>query len=556
MKLTSHPAALPAWRRQTSRPALPNRVIHVDLKGPKIPFNVFKDLLKLYARWGINTVLVEYEHRLPELPLPRQFPKADRYSRREIETLTKLARDLGIQYIPLVQTLGHVEYLRRVPGTVRMMENPEYPNQLCPSNPTARDYVASLVDYVCDLHPDSKYLNVGLDETHQLGFCPICKKRAAKLGGSMELYLDHANWVTRMALDRGRTPMMAGDMFFGGGREDLLSRLDPRVIVMPWDYNCVRERAPYVLYKGGRPGKGAFRHDYSASRARQQLPIFAAEGRFADDLSAKQLQSLGGFDRKTGTAPAFSQARLIASRKRALWGYCAADASASGPFMPNFARGFHNCKQVVRSVLDLRGDGAVATCWARGHSFAPINSMWTLSLYGFAQFAASAWCGKTSPSDLEERSTEIAKELGLPARIGDWSLDDLLWILGNPTMSAAGGRAGTLQNVLTVLKNLKSSGAFIDGLRIAVEAEWRWQQLLFALEESRWWYPNRETVPPIMGNDLRKRLKQLLREIDRLKPIARKYYTNWVGESAAFETWWRGLFDVDRALAQRAAAMI
>jgi hypothetical protein len=97
---------------------------------------------------------------------------------------------------------------------------------------------------------------------------------------------------------------------------------------------------------------------------------------------------------------------------------------------------------------------------------------------------------------------------------------------------------------------------FVDGLKIAVEAEMRWQQLLFALEESRWWHPGHATAPPIIARDIKKRLKQLLREIDRLKPIARRYYIQWVGEVVAFETWWRGLFDVDREIAVRAAAMV
>ena len=212
MNLISHPSSLPSWRRNRARAALPERVVHVDLKGPKIPFSVFKKLLHLYARWGISGVLVEYEHRLPELPLSRQFPKADRYTRSEIVELTRLSRDLGLDYFPLVQTLGHVEYLRHLKGTAAMMENPSYPNQLCPSNPKTRAYLSRLVAYVCELHPHSPRINIGLDETHQLGHCPTCKRRAAKLGGKLELYLDHAKWMTAEVIRLGRKPMMWGDM--------------------------------------------------------------------------------------------------------------------------------------------------------------------------------------------------------------------------------------------------------------------------------------------------------------------------------------------------------
>ena len=96
MRLFPSKARLPAWRQQKAKPALAYRVVHIDLKGPKIPFRVFKKLLGQYARWGINGVLVEYEHRLPKLPLPHQFSSADRYTRAEVGELVNVARDLGI----------------------------------------------------------------------------------------------------------------------------------------------------------------------------------------------------------------------------------------------------------------------------------------------------------------------------------------------------------------------------------------------------------------------------------------------------------------------------
>lgn len=556
MRLLPPNSRAPSWKRERPSPALAERVVHVDLKGPKIPFKVLKQLLPLYARWGISGVLVEYEHRLPHLPLPRQFPQGDRYSRAEIADLVHLSHDLGLDYIPLVQTLGHVEYLRHIRGTAAMMENPAYPNQLCPSNPRTREYLTRLIEITCELHPKNPRINVGLDETQQLGFCPVCKKRAAALGGKMELYLEHARWITSLVLRHGRIPMMWGDMFLGKGRDDLIAKLDLRVHVMPWDYGCVTPRSPYLLYKGNRPCKAAFRHDYTCESYPSPVPMLPAKGGFAEDLKTSELRRLGGLDVKTGLARGFVQGRIMAKVPRPLWGTCAADASASGPFRPNFVRGLYNCNQMVREVLDLRGRGVVATVWARGHSFAPINSMWPVSLYTIAQFAASGWTGKTSPAEVRRRRDAIAAEVGMPARIGEWALDDLLWVLSNPPNLGSYGRFTTLQTILGLLRDAKVKGVFAEGLSLSIQVEILSQELHFLVEEARWWHPNRDIVPPSIGTEMRARVRRIVRDIAALKPVAKRYYTGWVGEGNAFETWWRGLFEVDIALARKGVALV
>lgn len=137
----------PSWITRCQQPAIKNRFFHIDLKGPKIPLNVFLSLLEQVARWGINGVIVEYEHRLPYLPLPKQFPVYERYKESEIKILLEKAASLGIEWIPLVQTFGHVEYLSKVKGTENLFENPDYPSQLCPSKKIVRQYIQDLIIY-------------------------------------------------------------------------------------------------------------------------------------------------------------------------------------------------------------------------------------------------------------------------------------------------------------------------------------------------------------------------------------------------------------------------
>lgn len=539
-----------AWRQRCERPALAWRVVHIDLKGPKIPPGVFADLLRLYAAWGINGVLVEYEHRLCCLPLSSQFPEEDRYSREEVAYLTELADELGIEWIPLFQSLGHCEYLSRLPGMQALVENPEEPSQLCPSRPAVRAYVQGMLDVLCELHPKSSFVHVGLDETHWLGHCPECRHRAEKLGGRLELYLEHATWVCEECVRRGRVPVVWGDMFAGGGRLDLLGHLPPETVVVPWEYSAVGDFETAIWFKGRRPCRSAFRCTYDGTRLGSALPALASDGGFADDLPSEILAEAGGLDGATGLARSFCQMRLISKHVRRLWAAGAAQASSHGLVHANFFRGALNCNQVVREVLRAGGEGAIATNWARGHSLAPVNAPWPLALYAVAQFAAGAWTGQTSRRDLEERAPEIARVLGMPDRLGRWSLDDLLWMLSNPT------GAETCAMVQEILERNPGSGAFAEGLALALRIRQVVSELQFLQVEGRWWFPCAAELPARIGVGMRERLKRVESDLQGLEASARSYYLRWVGTEKDFALWWKGLFGADMELSRRAVELI
>ncbi|MCX7706362.1 MAG: family 20 glycosylhydrolase, partial [bacterium] len=225
---------LAEWVR--GKPAIENRIVHIDLKGPKIPFERFKILIKTLARWGINGVLVEYEHRFPFLPLKKQFPSSERYTKPQLKELIKIASDNGIEWIPLVQTFGHVEYLSRIKGTEDLFENPDYPQQLCPLKTHARKYLENLLEIICEFHSEIRFIHVGQDETHQLGFCSECRKEVEKKG-KIRFYLEHTQWVWNIIKKHGKIPLFWADMFFTENCPHLLKQIDKGVIPVIWEYD-------------------------------------------------------------------------------------------------------------------------------------------------------------------------------------------------------------------------------------------------------------------------------------------------------------------------------
>lgn len=534
---------IPSWVAETSQPAIEKRCVHIDLKGPKIPFEIFCSLLEQLARWGINGVLVEYEHRIPFLPLPDQFPTSHRYTESQIRFLVEKAKSLGIEWIPLVQTFGHVEYLSRLKNTEILFENPQYPSQLCPSKKEVKRYVEELIDYICYLHPESKYIHVGQDETHQLGICNECSKRMEKLGGKIELYLDHTRFVWEQVFKHGKIPVLWADMFMGNGRFDLVDKIDKRVILIPWDYTSMGKTSRFVIYKGFRPTKKQFYNRYTEP---ELIVDLAKPGKFFEDLEKKEIEKIG-MDRKTCYPYSFAHLRLLANTNRHLWGACGLYMSADMQFHADFIRGVLNPSGMADLLVSRDGECIIATLWARGHSFAPINAPWTTVLYNLVQFARVSYSGKTLPEHFKNSAKEIARELDMPEIYNKcWTLDDICWIISSPSKN----RMSTLENLLEIIEKEKASGCFGEGLKLCLNAEYLQLRIRSVIDETKWWFSTRDEMPFPLKNEMKNRFLRTKREIRNFKKPLGKYYLKWVGDKCSFSLWWENLFTPDILLAK------
>ncbi|MGB9641798.1 MAG: DUF4838 domain-containing protein [Candidatus Ratteibacteria bacterium] len=532
---------LPSWRTKFPEPAIKNRFFHIDMKGPKIPFDIFCGLLRQLARWGINGVVVEYEHRIPFLPLSHQFPVKERYTEQEIKALVELAKSLGLQWIPLIQTFGHVEYLSRLKGTEGLFENPEYPSQLCPSKKGVKDYLEKLIDYVCQLHPESQYIHAGQDETRQLGMCKQCSERMKKLGGKMELYLDHVNFVWEQIIRHNKIPMAWADMFIGNGRLDLVQKIDGRVILIPWDYTSAGKTSKFVIYKGYRPTRKQFYNRYVPEP--EQPAAFVKDSQFFEDLEPEEIKKIGT-DEMTGYPAGFAQLKLMANTGMPLWGACGLYVSADMPVGANYVRGLLNPACMCDFLIKNQGEGIIGTSWARGHSFAPINAPWTLVLYNIVQFAKSAWTGKIAPDDFKKSAEEIAFELDMPFNFGKyWTLDDILRMISPP-------KASNLEGIYDIVKKENVSGCFGEGLKLSLMAECLQNKIRSIIEEARWWYSTRRQMPSPLKKDMKKRFSSAFKDVKLLKKPMKQYYLQWVGDKDSFNLWWDNLFTLDIMLAR------
>jgi len=215
-------------------PGLPVRAVHLDLKFHPPRYDAVFRWLDQLAAWKINTLVLEYEDRFPYERYV-ELSASTAWTREQVQALVSRANRLGIEVVPLIQSLGHVEYILRHSARAGLRELPHVLSQYCPSNPGSFDLFVGMASQVLALHPHLRYLHVGGDETGFLGRCPRCAERAKTLG-PIGLYAEHLRKVCDWVAAQGIRPILWDDMLRSDFQQ--IQRLPRSAVLMFWDYGA------------------------------------------------------------------------------------------------------------------------------------------------------------------------------------------------------------------------------------------------------------------------------------------------------------------------------
>jgi hypothetical protein len=171
--------------------------------------------LPRYADWGYHELYLHLEDAV-EFPSLPGVARADAYSRRDFEKLVSAATRAGLRVVPIVNLLGHTQYLIKHPALRDLNElrapdgSPLARGQICPLHPRTAEVAEKLLR---DMAPfcTAGVVHVGLDESFHLGKCPRCRAEVARAGLPAH-FAGHASRLHALAASLGLRLGLWADM--------------------------------------------------------------------------------------------------------------------------------------------------------------------------------------------------------------------------------------------------------------------------------------------------------------------------------------------------------
>lgn len=355
-------------------PRLAMRGFHLNLESyRRIGIDRAIELLESAARLKLNTVLVEYGPRFPFQS--RSVPCASpAFSTADLARLNTTAARLGLEVIPLQQSLAHLEYLLTQSEFASLREDPQRDNLLCPAKPESAALIQSLAVELLQAHPHGRFLHLGGDEARKIGRCISCGEAVGRdgVGGLFGRYIgDLARW----ALAQGRRPIIWDDTVCA--HPDALAHLPKETIIAYWDYIAVSDPTPVVIPRMAHAAGGprvAHHWSWLSPWRRRQISDVQAEvmrnySRTCNLSSALGQAYLREFGRCLGDQfPTWIRALPYIDyyREKGFDVICCPTGLGNGDTahgLPNFARFEANIRTHGARAIESGAAGVITTAW-------------------------------------------------------------------------------------------------------------------------------------------------------------------------------------------------
>ena len=214
---------------------MPVRGMHFCFqKGHRPTFEKLKDLLNRLSDLKQNTLLVEYDDSFP-WGKNSTISHPEVLTRDEVNEFVDLAKQRFIQIIPLVNSFGHAESYLKHDKYAPLREVPERIDEMCPLKTETMNFVKELWEDMFESHPDCQFAHIGGDEVfRKRDFCPECRKYADN-DRLAELYTKYYSELAEWVVEKGRTPMVWGDMLIKYAED--LDNFPKNVVICDWSYH-------------------------------------------------------------------------------------------------------------------------------------------------------------------------------------------------------------------------------------------------------------------------------------------------------------------------------
>ena len=200
-----------------------------------------KRLVRHLALMGYDSLMLYTEDTFDLPGYPYFGHMRGKYTEQELRAIDDYADLFGIEVIPCVQTLAHLETALRWPefGDVK-----DTAGILLVGEERTYDLITAILRQ-CRKCFRSKRINIGMDEAHMLGRGTYLQKNGYR--DAPEIMLEHLARVVEICKEFDFAPMIWSDMFFqmafgkynvreGWIPQEIIDRVPPEVTLIYWDY--------------------------------------------------------------------------------------------------------------------------------------------------------------------------------------------------------------------------------------------------------------------------------------------------------------------------------
>ena len=219
------------------------RCLQIDLARQKERVDFVCRYADFAAEHGYNALLLYLENAVRTQSTPF-FREEETYSEEEIAQIVAYAESKGLDVIPALENLGHLEKFFLYPeledlseitdGSVQGRGFEKYPRGACGcvSNPKLNEFFDRYITEVCSLF-HSPYVHMGLDEPFDFAVCEKCRAELDAGATKSELFYRQIIHSYELCKKLGKTMMMWDDFF---EYAPIAERLPRDIILCNWNY--------------------------------------------------------------------------------------------------------------------------------------------------------------------------------------------------------------------------------------------------------------------------------------------------------------------------------
>lgn len=186
-----------------------SRGVMIDTSRNGVPrIATLEYLIRRCALMGLNTLYLYCEDTIPVPGVDFHGYFRGGYTPGELRTLDAYAEIFGMEIVPCIQVLGHMEQVLQWPAFWPLRDTPRV---LLADEPATYSYLEKLI--VSASEPfRTRRIHIGMDEAHGVGSGAYRQRNGP--GRPFDILVSHLDRVASLCARHGLQPMIWSDMFF------------------------------------------------------------------------------------------------------------------------------------------------------------------------------------------------------------------------------------------------------------------------------------------------------------------------------------------------------